>query len=575
MLGRIAAGVVWNAVIATTLCAQVGPEVLKQLPDSALAVILVNRLGATSKKIESIGQRLHLPVPGLLPIAKLRLGLNEGVDDEGSAAMAFLPRNDGDAGAADFLIAIPVTDYAKFLGQLAPENADASPTAVMIAGQPAHVARKGSFALLAKDNAVLKSALEAKRSVADVAGALAAWQTENDIVAISTPAGIGYSLDAIQNGLAGAQAGVANLDAATRSVVEMYYDLFEAVSGQARSDLQLLAVGLRVTGDTDLISSMRAIFTPDSGWDKSAKQATGVDTDLFLGLPPGPFVLALGMGKVGDWVGRLTDLSAEMIRSSTEQSGKPMTEAQVKQLRELYRPMVQQVRGMSMSVALPRPDAGVFSGTVGVVHVDSAKEYLAVVERYSADYQKLAEEINSPMLPPYSLKKTKIAGNDGLEVAVDLSAFAQKQPNPEVFKHFDKLFGPGGKMTAYYSVALDDHTVLFGYDRATIEQLVAHPPKPSLTDDQLVGESMQLLPSGSQFMSLFDLGNSMRLAAQVVQLMKDDPTFTLPEFPAAPPIGVAARLSADGFELRKAVPNKTLDAFGKFIDAARQQQLNR
>ena len=141
---------VWALVAAVCLAAMplraAEPEVLKQIPQNADVVILIPSLsgldGKVSKLAKMFGSQEQLLQDPLQSI-KLFLNLSDGLDDAGSAAVVLsnipLP---GGAAQPDMLAILPVTDYAKFVGNFG-VTAGAGLTAVEWQGTPAFIKQAG------------------------------------------------------------------------------------------------------------------------------------------------------------------------------------------------------------------------------------------------------------------------------------------------------------------------------------------------------------------------------------------------------------------------------------------------
>ena len=68
-------------------------KVLKVVPDSALGVLVVNRLRDTSARLEKLGRNLQIGIPNPLGFAKAIAGVNHGVDEQCSLAIALFSKS--------------------------------------------------------------------------------------------------------------------------------------------------------------------------------------------------------------------------------------------------------------------------------------------------------------------------------------------------------------------------------------------------------------------------------------------------------------------------------------------------
>ena len=103
-----------DAAGAGSLSARPESEVLKVVPDSALGVVVFNRLKDTSDRIEALGKNLQFRIPSSpLGFLKALAGVSEGIDEQGSMAIALFSAGEGKKPIAALFI--PVSDYAQFL----------------------------------------------------------------------------------------------------------------------------------------------------------------------------------------------------------------------------------------------------------------------------------------------------------------------------------------------------------------------------------------------------------------------------------------------------------------------------
>jgi hypothetical protein len=129
-------------------------QVMKQVPASALAVLKVSKLSATSKKIGDFAGSLGITQaqPDFAdPLGSLekQAGITQGVNADGEMAIAFI---DPDAAGGDsnksMIILIPVSDYKAFLGNWPDAKTDGDVSQIQMKGDtdPSYVASWGDYA---------------------------------------------------------------------------------------------------------------------------------------------------------------------------------------------------------------------------------------------------------------------------------------------------------------------------------------------------------------------------------------------------------------------------------------------
>ena len=169
---------------------------LKLVPEDALGFVVVNRLSDVDKNVGKLAAALQLPMPGPVEMLKTRAGVKEGLDDNGAAVVAFLPREAaaGSTGETpdkphEAFVLIPVTDYAKFIGQFQPEDATAEITTVTIGKEKSVVGHKDAYAVFAEANRKdrLAQFLASTKSVESIVAPLAPWVGKHDASGWSSP----------------------------------------------------------------------------------------------------------------------------------------------------------------------------------------------------------------------------------------------------------------------------------------------------------------------------------------------------------------------------------------------------
>ena len=115
----------WLLLLASSL--QAADDLLTVIPGSALGFAAVRHLSGVDAKLLALAQQVGVPAPSPLAIAKMRFGMQEGVDEQGSAAVAlFKAPGENAMPPVAPVILIPVTDYDKFIAQFQPEDAKAT-----------------------------------------------------------------------------------------------------------------------------------------------------------------------------------------------------------------------------------------------------------------------------------------------------------------------------------------------------------------------------------------------------------------------------------------------------------------
>jgi hypothetical protein len=549
-----------------------GPElpVLKLVPDDALAVLIVNHLNQADEQATKLTGEMQIPVPGLLSLLKMHAGIHEGVDDRGSAVLAFIP---GEAeGSAPIAVSfVSVTDYQKFVGQFNPADATAEIIEADIGPQSSVVAHKGDFAVIAdkKDRDTLKKILGSSKSIVPVLGALGNWVGGQTMSFVATPSGVKRGISVARNGVAQMKAVLANSNDAAVKMYAGNLDLYEQLFAAADKELSAFAVGLRVDEEGGLHVNSRTVFVAGGSWAAAASGLEAPPAARLGCLPGGPFMVAFDGAMPQSLSQGMMNMSVDMFNNMIKSTGgKELTAEQSKQIDGLMQKSLAGVRSMSMVMGVPTPGGSLYSNVAAVMKVKDARQYMTDYQEAMQKMHDIFAATNAEMPFFQDIKPAKIDGVDGLQMTMHMSAMMKSMPNnPASTQMMEKMIGPGGKLSAYI-VPIDATTVAISYvtpDNIARVKAACQNPKSSLASDSDIAQTAKLLPPGAQWIGYISpqgfLGfiSTFMSAALPAGAMP-----TLPELPATPPIGFAAEHSSTGLNFQIVVPGATFKGIGAF-----------
>ncbi len=118
---------------------QAAENVLSRIPEGACGAAVLKRLFQTDAKIQGLVNQVR--IEGASPLSSLKgwLGVQQGLDEQGSALLVLMPVGDRKTPPAA-IVFLPVTDYQQFLRALSPHDV------LDDSGQPA-VDRGGRWAV--------------------------------------------------------------------------------------------------------------------------------------------------------------------------------------------------------------------------------------------------------------------------------------------------------------------------------------------------------------------------------------------------------------------------------------------
>ncbi len=578
-LSLSAAPLVW-LFSAAMLLAQAGP--LEVIPEGALGFAVIQDLADANEKMAKVMQKMQLPLPDLLTLAKGFLGVQEGLDENGGLAVALASGPEGREWAESvFFVVVPVTDYKAFISPLEPDDADAPITSITIAGMKMTVGKKGNFAVLTFGEQVepLKKILAATRNITATVAPLKSWMADKQLSLVVTPAGKTLLLQTIAAAIPDAAqlkrdagAGGGNEQASALQSVGEMFGVFKELSIAADKQLTLLAVGIRIEDDATLRLAARFLFVPDgdlAAWSKDVKVPK---QGLLAGIPPGKFAIAYGgvsahfSPEMQALVSQFTDVGMQMI--GLDEEGR-------KELAEITQQIQAGKRFTGGMMGMMRPGDSLFSTALSIEHVDNADEHLESTRKMF----ELMQTADNPRgdEPLYTFSEVKVGDLDALELVTTvgtLPGLAGGNNNGpaenQVQGLFGKLFGTDGKITMYVTKA-DDHTVVTAYSKEQLVHGVKHvrSEDEGLDADADIAMTTALLPAGAQWVAYVSPQGLVQWASVFVEAMFGG-EIKLPPFPATEPIGLAAKVTERSLDAELVLPAGVVAGIGQYIGVVAQ-----
>jgi len=555
-------------------------DVLDVIPDGSLGFVVVNRLAETDAKAVQLGARMQLPVPSLMALLKMSTGVQQGLDEKGSAAVVLMPAENDNAKPIQILM-VPVTDFGQLIGQLKPKDTDAKPVEVEILGKPFLVGSRHGYAVFAKPKHgnVLKSVLESDSPAGglDDVAPMRNWLSENDVAAVLTRRGVKLLVAKAQQGLRHVKAEMAKVPEemkqdmeAAISVFGVYEDILQTVGGE--KETEIYAAGVRVDEQGALWVTDWTRFDADGHLAKILADVKPQEQDLLAGLPARPFV-AVGAGALPESMAKaLTQFSIDFMKSVPELYG--LDEEQVEKLGEISAQSMTGIRAMSMMLGVGKPSDPIYSDLAFTMTVDDAPAYMAKYKKSIEAMNELVEGAEDSILQGTKLTEVKIGGKPGLKISMKFPTTPQVKNIPNYEQMMEKMFGRGGRITIFMAAA-DEHTIVAAYTKRAMlvrSLRVARGIEPGLAAEKNVAVTVAMLPPGAQWVGYWNPKGTIDYFNRIIPVFapKPEADFRLPDFPATPPIGFAAKTDSDGLRGYMVVPAPVLKAIGEFVVEAKK-----
>jgi hypothetical protein len=227
---------------------------------------------------------------------------------------------------------------------------------------------------------------------------------------------------------------------------------------------------------------------------------------------------------------------------------------------------------MAFRIGPLRPGKSIYESTAGAMKVADAKGFVTNYEKTVGELQSLFKKANNPAVGSYEISKSEIGGQQVLQVTMDMSAMLAQMPDQGSQQMLKLMMGESGKITAFFAPA-DATTVIMAYGKdAFTETLAAAKTKGQTFAAQPdVAKTMKQLPSGSQWVLFLSPSGLVEFGSTIVQQLAPGGPGQLPPFPATPPVGFGARLTAEGCDTSLVIPNEVLAAIGGYAQNVRQK----
>jgi hypothetical protein len=568
-------------------------EALQLVPNEALGAIVVSNLSALDGKLTKAAAAMGAHVGSHLDMVKGMLGIQEGLDERRAAIAVVLPSVAEGSPLPFATLAVPVTDYDKFIGNFPTAGLEDgfSRVAMVHGGDDTGAAhtlwaiKKDKYALLMfpyalageSDEAQVEMRKKLKKLLVDRKAEMSPemaktkdWLAKQDVGTVMTTAGVQQAMGAAKGGLQQLKAAL-ELNANLRDVAGNLA-VYETAFSWIEKEVSQLLVGLRIDDDSTVRLASRANLAGSGEWKAFASSLAPLGDKPLSGLPGGPFAGAFEGSFSGSRLGFLSDVSLQMMKASAAQSGESqLTDHDWKRLGESMAKSMEGLRSMSVVVGVPKEGETLYAAMGAFAKVADSAKYLDNYAESINALNEVSEKSKSPMLGKYETKKIELEGLPTLEVTVDftdmLASVEQQVGRSDAMKaYMEFLVGKTGKMTGYVQ-AVDKTTVVLAWsDKASLIRTKAalSSPAEGLAGDAGVKSTLALMPKGCQWMVLVSPPGLASVVKSVVQAF-GLPGDRLPDFGAMPPLGVSVKLEKDSLEKELVLPGKTLEAIGKTL----------
>jgi hypothetical protein len=558
---------------------------LELVPDEALGAVVFNRFDDVNKPMIKAAMNLNWALSAPHVVAIQLLQSRTGRNDQGVAVLVVLPPIFNQSSFPLVAVAIPVTDYEKYIANFSTlELEDGYRRVLSFDPKYAHIKdiadsgaiiwtiRKGNYALLLFQPGIVSESSEAQREMrtrakkllvdrpARMTAAIADakdWLARQDIGVIVTDAGVNRSMSMAQSRVKQFKA--------TSEQIALYASIFASIE----KEVSQFAAGVQVDDDLTIRVAGRTKFVDEGNWKKLASKLPAPGGAPLAGLPGEPYLALFEGAFPSEGSGLLIDYSMQMLKMAAGSTESKLTDDDWKRLRQAMAKSVQEVRSMSVKLGVPKAGESLCDAMTGLIKVEDSAKY---VDRYAqsiAAIREIAAATKNSFLGKYESKLTNVDGSPTLEVTMDYSetiAVSAKQPGGTTRKaYLEMLLGATGKANIYLQ-AVDKNTVIAAWSdkanlartRATAESLTE-----GLAKNAGVQSTAAMLPKGSQWTIFVSPTGAISSLESLAQTLGATGLPALPKLGEVPPLGFAALLDADTLEWELVVPEATVNGVSK------------
>jgi len=546
-------------------------DVLKLVPDNALGVVVINRVGETNDKIRALALRLKVPPFDVLGTAKLTLGVQKGLDDKGSVALAAIPSTPN--GVPVMVAFVAASDPVALAEQLNAEIGDDGVAKLSLADRPVVAAAKDGYAVITEEanKPTLLAVIAGAKSIAEAVPALTDWRSDNDVYAVTTPAGVKFAQQQIEFGLQVAKTQMANQGEQGEAALAGLA-MYDALVAAMDKEISHAAIGLRMADDGAVHLVSRTVPVEGGVLASAATSAKPLKTSSLAGLPQTPYFIAGGgvftPASMKPWL----EISFGMMKSYP--GWDKLNDQQIKKLSKISLQSMQGMRSMAMLLGVAQGNEPLYGRMLMVMKTKDAKAYLDNYEAAMGEMAEILKDTGQPLLA-FESQRMEVDGLPVLKLAMNMKPFLGPGQGPETEKMMELMFGGGDMMSTYFAAA-DQTTVVGAYvspDQLVTAVQAIREGKPPLADEAGVAQTLAMLPPGAQWVGLVSPRGGAAFVARMMKSLKivgapGPGPEAIPELPETPPIGLGVLLSPSGLDTDLAIPAAVLEAVSEAVRKA-------
>ncbi len=462
-------------VTAPAATAPAPRELLEAIPADAAAFLVVRDAKALSDKLVTFARQLGLPVGPEGPIRtpmtmfKEHTGLDEGLIESASVALAALPAEGLMLLPQRCAALVPTHDFGRLIAPLKPEQVAEGMFAVTFAGVPTMAGRKGRFAVFSPNQATLEAFLQSRRGIVTrLSGARLKRFDEDDVFLWIDGARASAIVEPLMKvARTAATRPAADAPPGAEVIMRQYLSWFEMLTEGL--DTFQLRFGIEPRG---LTLSLYADARPGTSLAEMMAAARLTDQSLLFALPAERYVVACGQRlNPQQLVTTVQSIDAFLDSADVKAITKPN---QLAKVRAAVRELLTTCRAWSLGIsALPGGQGGLLCLAVAC-QVEDANQWIShlsdLATAMPAMFAEDVQPVGASQAIEYRRGAEQIGGVSCDYLVVNLAKLPEV--TPEDIANAKKIVGMDGVVLRVAAVGRRSVVMALGGGKERMAQII-------------------------------------------------------------------------------------------------------
>jgi uncharacterized phage-like protein YoqJ len=574
------------ACTSTNATAATLQELYNLVPEKALGLALIPNMTQADAAVMRLSQKAQVPLGPPTTIIKALFHIENGLQDDGPAAIVFMPPEKEGQWQPDMVGIFATSDFDALIKPFSPEKESDEIWSITLPGDRKMLAAaKEGFAILAiaEKKSVLKACLSGNSATfLAKAESWSDWLDGNAVNLIVNQKG---ALSTLLGGIDSTIENLSNFQApppksagspVMEAPIKMLQSYREMISWNLEQ-VSITAVGLNVDEDGFLSLAVRAKFIDGSEFDKMADATKPFEGNLLTELPKEPYIVSGGIVFNEQLIEFFNKLNSHFSQFQFATVGK-LDEKQRAKFNAANEKAMKHISQVAFSAGLLDNDQPLLK-RMNVYYLMKIDDSTAFMKDYKAAQEETIKLFNEQTFPDdnnfvhpkLTINSIKIGNRPSVVISFDMGlpdkVMQDDQLKEEAQEIFKDIWGKDFRIDSYLT-ELDKNLVALTMSKSAVQTLldVSQKSKSDLTTEPQIEQIANRLPKGSQMSAFLDLTSLAKFFSSVPgpgQMFANIP------FPECPPIAMAARFEEGQIEKIVVIAPETIkSAFAFWLQMA-------